>query len=102
MTAPTKAELARLVELREERRAIDSKSWNLKTEEDKLVEKVRSWMDSSGKKACTRLGFVLSLDESNRKYPKWKDAILERLGQEVVNEVEAATLPPIHLSVKKS
>lgn len=102
MTAPTKDDLARLVALREERRAIDSKSWNLKTEEDKLVEQVKTWMESTGKKACTRLGFVLSLDPSNRKYPKWKDALLERLGQDVVSEVEAATLPPIQLTVKKS
>ena len=85
---PTAAELAEYVDLKTEKSDLDSRSRTIDKRLKSLAGRFREFLGD--RTSARRLGFLLAVVPGN-KYPKWKEEVISRFGEEAASEIEDST-----------
>lgn len=84
----TNSEIAHIQTLREMAKALKSRLEKLENELEANESYVISLLEVGAINECS---FKISVNETSRKHPKYKDEIEKRLGEKVLNEIIEST-----------
>jgi hypothetical protein len=86
MSKPTKAQLARLVKLKDKKRKLESEVRGFEKEIGQLESQVEDYLDGLGRDSAKVNGYQCTR-EPGRVKVSWKDELISCVGAEAVNDI---------------